>query len=902
MNIGKSPLQLLANAFAGKRAGVDIPVLAAQLVLLPDLRYLVDGLKRTLACVRVHGAELEACLRAVPGRRLEPDALADAIEQVIAWSSRQAWAEDDPRVLPMAVVLDQGQDPPVGSGTAQAAHGFRHPLAGYCLSVAFHWSNLFYALEPASAWQLPEESDAAAYGALMAEFSVYVLAAQSTIDAEEYMTFASEWWATGHFPPQRLYPDRRLGSRVAAASRAMRRLTRLEHRSLFSTLADRADGSSLSERVERALGSTWVQADESLLRAIDRLLESVQLDRRSPRESESHKRSVRKASPFSRHLAHMKFKDGYLRIAYQPAVLTLDTMENGLRIESLASMPPTEESLELRFFDRMPRDGRDDEDDEADAGDGTITATSGTPEGWETGTKSPRERAREEARIQIDGQEWIPVQEGSAEGDLVALRIDDGNEDDEAAIASINSNRHVAEHLRRHHMAHGLSRDRLTLLEARTLLDGLLKRPSQPETREVYVGLAASLALGRSLEDVARLQIHKGPARPGLTHERIHYMLESRQWILPSPPPAWADMQKTAAERVQWQQLFLYDKTGFHALLTHFGLDHEVEILKALTKDRMKSARAIISELLPRADATPAQCAGFLFHRLLATSNGDLGIARQITGRDHSHSASVHHYAHYPASQIWKAYGDAWNPMWTPGRTPRVKPDEGGAAAGFGAKRVPTVGAVRQLLEGLQGLMASGPWAQRHNAYTAYTLVGLVLGLGIRPVVEPVIRNVADIEGQRLLVTYLDKARTDYHRRINVVPPTLERHLLRYADYLEALRQAPMLRGRAPIFFVYVDAENGEPARFQPCHFKALVSEFFPLELYAMRRFARTCLRVAHNVHGEDVDAFMGHWLHQLSPHDRLSTYPMRRLRELADGAVEAMLGSVGFVPREPGP
>ncbi|MHB1774021.1 MAG: hypothetical protein ACYCST_20255 [Acidimicrobiales bacterium] len=893
---------------------MDIPVLAAQLGLLPDLRYLVDGLQRSLACVRDHGADLDACLRAVPGRRLEPEALAEAIAKLIAWSGQQAWADDDPRVLPMAVVLDQGADDilvdpqtPVlladpqestASGPARAAHGIRHPLAGYCLSVAFHWSNLFYTLEPAAALTLPEEGGAAAYGELMAEFSAYVLAAQSTIEADAYMAFVAEWWATDRLPTWPLYPDRRLGSRVASASRAMRRLTRLEHRALFSMLADRANGPSLSARIERALGATWDKPEELLLRAIDRLLESVQLDRHASSESGRRKRSGKTTSTASRSVVHNKFPDGYLRIAYQPAVLMIDSMDNGLRIECIAPMPPTEESLELELVDEMLTDGESDED-ELDAGDETVPAANSLVEGGDGARRSRRERAREEARIQLDGREWIPVQEGSGEGELVAIRIDEGVEDDEAAIASITSNRHVSEHVRRHRMAHGLSRGRLTVLEARALLAGLLRQPRESEMREVWVGVAASLALGRSLEDVARLQIHAGPARPGLPHERIHYMLESQQWILPSPPPAWADMQKTSVERVQWQQLFLYDKTGFHKLLAHFDLGHEGEILKVLKKVRMKSARTIISELLPRADATPAQCAGFLFHRLLATGNGDLGIARQITGRDHSHSASVHHYAHYPASRIWKAYADAWDPTWTPRRPLRVNPDEGGLAAGFGAKRVPKVEAVRQLLQGLQRLMASGSCAQRHNAYTAYTLVGMVLGLGVRPVVEPVIRNIADIEEQGLLITYLDKARTDYHRRINAVPPTLERHLLRYADYLEALRRKPLLRARAPIFFMYIDPQTGAPARFQPSHFKGLVEAFFPLELYAMRRFARTNLREVHDVPGEDVDAFMGHWLHQISPHDRLSTYPMRRLRELADGAVEAMLESVGFVSCE---
>ena len=911
---GKSPLQLLAQAFAGRSAGLDVPAVASQLGLLPDLRYFVDGLHRSLECVRAHGAELEACLRAVPGRRLEPEALVDAIQKLLAWSGQQAWADDDPRVMPMVVVLDPGRDRPDESGAPAAPAdmqeatapglvrepgGIRHPLAGYCLSVAFHWSNLFYTLEPSAAGQSPEESGAVAYGELMAEFSAYVLAAQSTIDADAYMAFVAEWWASDRLPARPLYPDRRLASRVATASRAMRRLSRLEHRELFGQLADRADGSSLPERVERAIARSWQKDDEGLLRAIDRLFESVQLDRRPAGGAEARRRSGKAASTSTRQPVHNKFRDGYLRIAYQPAILTVDAMESGLRIETLTRTPPTEETLALELVEGMAWDGP--EDSEEESSDGTTRGGEhDADDDGEPAGKSRREGARDEARIQLDGQEWMPVQEGSGEGELVALRIGEAGEDDQTGITAHMSNRHVAEHVRRHHMAHGLTRDRLMLPEARAVLEGFGKLPAEAEFREVYVGLAASLALGRPLEGVSPLLIHEGDARPDRLHERIHYYLGSRQWVVPSPPPAWAEMEVTHAEHRQWPQLFLYDRTDFGALLTHYGLDHEGEILKVLTKARLKAARTILSELLPRADATPAQCGGFLFHRLLATSQGDLGIARQITGKDHSHSASVHHYAHYPAPQLWKAYRDAWNPAWTADPRPQAKPDEDDAARGVGAKRVPTIAAVKGLLAGLQGLMADGTAAQRHNAYTAYTLVGLVLSIGMRPVVEPILQNIADLEGHPLLITYLDKARTDYHRRINAIPPSMEAHLVRYADYIAALRRKPLLRGRAPMVFVHIEPETGEPARFQPRHFRELVESFFPLELYAMRRMARTCLRVVHKVDGEDIDAFMGHWLHQMSPHDRLSTYPMRRLHALADGPVEAMLASVGFVPREP--
>lgn len=104
-------------------------------------------------------------------------------------------------------------------------------------------------------------------------------------------------------------------------------------------------------------------------------------------------------------------------------------------------------------------------------------------------------------------------------------------------------------------------------------------------------------------------------------------------------------------------------------------------------------------------------------------------------------------------------------------------------------------------------------------------------------------------------------------------------------------------QGGSPIPLIYLDPQTGEPERFRPTHFLTIARPAFELELYALRRFARTHLREVHQVTGEDMDAWMGHWLYRVSPHDRLSTYPMRRLWELVEGPVEAMLREVGFKP-----
>ncbi|WP_293393882.1 hypothetical protein [Nevskia sp.] len=115
-----------------RRSSIDPWVLAAQLSLLPDLRYLQDGLRRVRGCLERAGDELEYCLRIVPGSRLEPRQLVAEIASLMTWIEERGWPADDPRMLPMA----------------RPSLSERHPLSGYCLSASHLWPLMFYGIPP----------------------------------------------------------------------------------------------------------------------------------------------------------------------------------------------------------------------------------------------------------------------------------------------------------------------------------------------------------------------------------------------------------------------------------------------------------------------------------------------------------------------------------------------------------------------------------------------------------------------------------------------------------------------------------------------------------------------------------------------------------------------------------
>ncbi|MBU6249431.1 MAG: hypothetical protein KGN77_16980, partial [Xanthomonadaceae bacterium] len=390
------------------------------------------------------------------------------------------------------------------------------------------------------------------------------------------------------------------------------------------------------------------------------------------------------------------------------------------------------------------------------------------------------------------------------------------------------------------------------------------------------------------------LQVHENECSVQGMEGSIGYVLNKKSWVLPAPAAAWANLPRTRDERPQWSQMWLNDHTGFAELLAHFGLARPGKLLQKRTGTRMRGVADFLQRALPRAEATITQCAKFLHRELLTVNDGDLGLAALITGHLHGHAASVAHYAHYRASTMSDVYRRVWvRDRPHPENNGEGKP-ENNPVHGYGALRVPTVESVARKLEHLRDRVRHGSYRERHNAFTAYTLASLVLGTAMRPVVSLDLDLPAQVRGLPAMLSFVDKARTDYHRRVVAIPRTLEAHLRSYLRYLLA---RGLTRENASFPLIYIDPETGDPERFRPSHAVGLTTPAFELEIYALRRFVRTHLREVHRVAGEDLDAWMGHWLHRVSPHDFLSTYPMRRLCDLAEGPVEQMLVEVGFVP-----
>jgi hypothetical protein len=846
----------LCQRFRAEHPRLSDPlILLTQLGVRPDLRFLRDGLRLSRGGISAYADELAQCLRAVPGARLDVEDMLQSLDALASWVDRQGWKADDPRLEAMARV------------DASAPN----PNSGYCLGILHHWSNLFYTLEPPAGARPPKTTDSQPYEELMAEFSTYVVAAQSTIDPVGYLAYCTRWVKSKQQPETPPIDDSRLARHVADASRAMRKITLVEHRALFDALVDLRDELPFHARVHRALLGEWNPLDEQYLEAVAKLLEDVKPGWLRPGAEGVDRESGTRIS--SQRTVRQRYRDGYVRIAESDVIAELIEVEDGLSFEILRPLPP---SLEKQKGSKGSEvEGKDEEESD---------------------------RRRQEALEEADGQDWIPAADRVRDDMVEVILLTD--DDRSVPLGSMNAtrpsqvaSRWAQQHLRRSHFAHALWRERLRLSDVRTIFAAMHSVPADSENGPVLTCQHAAIATGRSLEAATKLEIVRELPRSPPKPDALCYHLDLKRWMLPVPPPAWNDMTKVSCERPVWVWLHLSDATGFHELLTYFSLATAGRPVERLTPVRKKALIQWLQAALPDAPPSMNACRQFLFHRLLAVNQGDLGAARLITGQPHSHAESVAHYAHYDAPVLWRAYQNAWRVAPKPRHVKSPSSRTPGEQNGYGARRVPKFDAVRDLLSDLRAQIRIAEPLIQHNLYTAYTLCGMVLGLGMRPVREPHLLDFGEQGLSALFLTYLDKARSDYHRRVNALPPLLATHLERYGHHLRTLDRFGPLGGKPLPRFRYFSGEGLDAVAFRPSHFKDLVGSFFALELYSLRRFARTYLLSIPGVEGEDVDAFMGHWHERVSPHDPMSTYPMRRLQRLADGPVNEMLKALGFTP-----
>lgn len=399
-----------------------------------------------------------------------------------------------------------------------------------------------------------------------------------------------------------------------------------------------------------------------------------------------------------------------------------------------------------------------------------------------------------------------------------------------------------------------------------------LKAVEPPQLRAYLV---ASLATGRDFAG-SSLPVFEEQPRDVPAISFVNDLEPS--WLLRIDPPAWAETEPVAAERTSEPVLRLPDVLGFSECLrgkpvTELSWDESIrskalEWLQCILWDNTISLRSIH---------------GLLARRLLEESQGDLALVRFIADARVAHAESAAHYSAVTAGAAVQLYLKALEHEREQSKTSVSAPSRV-----VGARRVPTLEAVKALVGSAKEKLKKAPGVDRKNALTFYTLLGFNLGVAGRAYET---RRILDFVRAHGLAVLAEKG-SSYNNRLVPLAPTLKRQLGAYQSALAGWGYAPT--GEHGLFCHW--GGDGKPkGPFSPKMFAEFAQDRgFDLELYSLRRFIRTEL-VQRGASPEDVDAFMGHWFNLLSPHDPFSTYPSSRLVLLAESHIEGILTDIGY-------
>jgi hypothetical protein len=714
----------------------------------------------------------------------------------------------------------------------------KHPLTHYCLGICPHWAALFYEMSPSATSEQQQ-----AYQALQAKVSRYILAAHARTRDPSFVDRYAEWRGISA-EVAGLNADQPVG-RIQAASRSLRRLAHADFAGYIEwldnvdqTLVDLCDaaGKQLKSEPAPTAGERDVRTELGIILGDLRRLGELVLGTAKLRAQESSR---------ARRATRREWPDGYIRITGHRLSLSEEKLDDETRL--------------LRIFEHAdhrklsPSDWDEPGPPPIDPADEIGIAILASSEAWE----GPR-------RLQSERQ--------------IAL-------------------------IARQSTAPTLDRSSLTPWQVKRLLDTLPK--VEPKLRSYLI---ASLATGRDLAEDGVQILTTCPRSP----PKIAFLADAQPaWIVRIDPPAFAGTNVSKAERRTTSVLKLPDLLGFASCL---GQPAPSTVTRS--DEIRSSALGWLRHALWDPSLSLAALHGFLARRLLELTGGDLGLHQLLLGSSRQHSGSSAHYTTRSSRDALDLYCQALSlpangmpatlpnapemPNEAPEDTvPSTPPDEqmAGVPAGddpgvgsashrsvvIGARRVPSLDSVGKLVKSLAKKIAQSTGAELRNALTAYTLVAFNVGAAGRALET---RRLRDFSRAYRLVVLAEKGKA-YNERLVPLAPTLDVRLDAYLNALASWGCSP--DGPYGLFCWW--NECIEPAgSFTPKHFSTLAEALgFDLDLYALRRFARSEL-IERRASPEDVDALMGHWLHLLSPHDPLSTYPMRRLRALVNDAVETLL------------
>lgn len=188
-----------------------------------------------------------------------------------------------------------------------------------------------------------------------------------------------------------------------------------------------------------------------------------------------------------------------------------------------------------------------------------------------------------------------------------------------------------------------------------------------------------------------------------------------------------------------------------------------------------------------------------------------------------------------------------------------------------------------------------------HNAYTLYTVFLISFATGYRAVASPMSRD-SDLNRESGVIVIADKIGNDLnHARIVPVPDAVLVQLEHYEKHRGRMRTILNLYHSIDIpiqrlFFVAKKNKTLISVPVRPEQIAEYASEFFDLPININRHFLRGALKEI-GVHGEIVDAYLGHWNIGQEPVSKYSTFRSTEYKRTLLPALNLLMSKIGFTP-----
>lgn len=844
--------RLIECAPEGERA--HLRWCASALTIPGNLAFLDHGLELTLGILDRIGPAFEQCFgRFAPETQgNEPSSasafLRDQCERLLSLS-----AADE---APSTDLMRRRMEGKMGRSTT--------PLHGKSVDSSPYWASLFYMVDPEA-----DRTVADAYERLTDLVLIDLWTVSARLPSAPYFAYleqktalegirgveGQEAVATRISKQLKSFISGTDRSRIRSAARVVRKLSDAEWRDLLMELSS-VDADDLPELVrgaellwwERLNPDTFAEGDKTKTSGEAEILSAFDLLVRTSRGHEGlHNRTRRSSGSGRKSTRHTRTFLGFVRLPDS---------------EVLFDEPETDGPTPLVAY-RPPR--------------------------------SARARAED---VELLGEMNIGPDDDPARGGTLHVSGHVSGSDGRLTNTSLAS-RQIAKRLRK---IHARMRSRSNALSARAIRAlGAWCAPCTggPRIAREEAWLKIALGTGRLPDSTCRVSI-LGTAPSGTDgpdRDEIQFLIDRTCWRIPVPAPAFADLEQPVASVPVQGFVDLPDLLDFAG----FARANQGSATASSSLSRLPTGAGVQKQVLELArDITGdahlpmSSLSGWLFDRLIDVSHGDMALATMLTGRSLSHSRTLQHYSVLEGQLVMDRYRQAIAVLVPDSSSPPSEdpmPAAISSSRAAGANRVPSLEAMQRVIGRLKEQIAIGG-EDGVRALVNYTQIGFHLGTGARPIAARYFPLALDVLP---VVVLTEKAPSPYYENPVPLAKPVHAQLGRLVAALRAL--VPGWDATRDSVFPLLGPDLSILRPLRPMDLDATMIQLgFDIELYGLRRFLRSQL-MRRNVHGEDIDALMGHWFDGASPWDPLSTYAPKRLFDLVNGPVSELLAEIGFVP-----